>query len=263
MRRLLCSVIVAAGALPSALLGSNPAAASNAPLIPAHPGQPLSRAGGTTQSTNWSGYVDTAAKQNITGVLSTFTVPGVSSPPKGFASTWDGIGGYNSSHLIQAGVSETAEPKGSYHAWYEMLPAASKPIHNCTGDSACTVSPGDRVTVQIDRVGSNQWKFTIKDGSVWSWTKTVSYSASQNSAEWILESPTVNGSQSTLPHVNTAYFGPRSTFVKGGKSQSISQGNPVKVLMVTKKGKREATPSALTGGEQFNDCSWVSTCAAP
>jgi hypothetical protein len=263
MRGLLCSVVLAAGALPSALLGSGPAASSNAPLIPAHPGQPLSRAGGTIQSLNWSGYVDTAAKKNITGVLSRFTVPGVLSPPRGFASTWDGIGGYNNTHLIQAGVSEFAAPNGSYYAWYEMLPAASKPIHNCTGDSACTVAPGDRLTVQINRVGPNQWKFTMKDRRLWSWTKTVSYSASRDSAEWILESPTVNGSQKTLPHVNTAYFGPTSTFVKGGKSETINQGNPVKLLMVTRKGKREATPSALTGSEQFNDCSWVSTCAAP
>ncbi len=263
MRRLLCSVVVAAGALPLALIGSGPAAASNAPLIPARPGQALSRAGGSTESTNWSGYVDTTTKNNITGVLSKFTVPGVSSPPSGFASTWGGIGGYGSSHLIQAGVSENAQPKGSYYAWYEMLPAASKKISGCSGESSCKVAPGDKVTVNINRVGTNQWKFTLKDGSLWTWTKTVSYSASQNSAEWILESPTVNGSQTTLPNVSTAYFGPTSTFVKGGKSQTISQGNPVKILMVTKKGKREATPSALTGGQQFDDCSWVSSCSAP
>ena len=67
-----------------------------------------------------------------------------------------------------------------------------------------------------------------------------------------------------LPHVNTAHFGPTSTFVKGGKSETISQGNPTKILMITKKGaRREATPSTLIAGERFNDCSWASTCAAP
>ncbi len=263
MRRLLCRVVLAAGALPFAFIGSSSAAVGSAPLIPTHPGQRLPAASTSVQSSNWSGYADTSSKHNITAVLNTFTVPGVSSPPSGFAATWGGIGGYRTHDLIQAGVAESAEPLGHYYAWYEMLPAASKPIHNCSGESSCPVAPGDRITVKINQVGTNRWKFALSDAGHWSWTKTVTYKSSRSSAEWILEAPMVGGGQTKLPHVNTAFFGPHSTFVKAGKTDTISQGNPVKIVMVTGSGKREATPSALIKGQEFNDCAHASSCPAP
>ncbi len=73
----------------------------------------------------------------------------------------------------------------------------------------------------------------------------------------------VGGGQTKLPHVNTAFFGPNSTFVKAGKTHTISQGNPVKIVLVTGAGMREATPSALVKGQEFNDCAHHSSCPAP
>lgn len=264
MRRFLCSLVAAASAVPLALSGSGGAAPSNAPLIPVHPGQRLPLAGGTIGSTNWSGYVVSSKKHKITRVVSTFTVTRVSSPPSGFAAKWVGIGGFATNDLIQAGVAENANPSSQYFAWYELLPASETRIHHCAGDSACTVKQGDKVKVTINEVSSNKWKFTIVDSRHWTWHKTVSYHSRRDSAEWILEAPTVDGEQSTLPHVDKAFFGPKSTFAEGGAAHTIVQGKPDKILMFTSSGKREATPSALdSNGQSFDDCSWASSCAAP
>lgn len=45
--------------------------------------------------------------------------------PPGFAATWTGIGGYNTSDLIQAGTAEQSAPSNpllgdQYYAWYEL-----------------------------------------------------------------------------------------------------------------------------------------------
>src|SRR3954466_6807080 len=68
-------------------------------LIPAHKGQKLPLHGGTTSSLNWSGYAVTPGG-GVTGVDGTFTVPAAGLDPPGFAATWAGIGGYNTSDLI-------------------------------------------------------------------------------------------------------------------------------------------------------------------
>ena len=123
-------------------------------LIPAHKGQVLPLHGGTTDSLNWSGYAVTPSADNVTAVSSSFTVPSAGLVPPGFAATWTGIGGYNTSDLIQAGTAEQSAPSNpvvgpQYYAWYELLPASETQLTGCTGDANCTVTPGDKVTVTI------------------------------------------------------------------------------------------------------------------
>src|SRR6185437_16832908 len=95
--------------------------------------------------------------------------------PPGFAASWAGIGGFNTSDLIQAGVSENdavggALVGGQYNAWYEILPAAETPISGCTGNvPSCTVKPGDKVSVNISNAGGNTWTIALRDAGHWSW----------------------------------------------------------------------------------------------
>ena len=119
------------------------------------------------------------------------------------------------------------------------------------------------MTVAISEVSTNRWKIALSDPGHWKWSKTVTYDSEQKSAEWILESPQWNGKQTTLPGMSTAFFGPTSTYTVSGASHPISAGNPVEVLMETESGQREATPSALVDGEEFNDCAWATSCGAP
>ncbi len=250
----------------AAKLHARPASRGLGVLIPAHKGQTLPVHGGTTDSLNWSGYAVTPGS-GVTGVSGTFTVPSAGLDPPGFAATWAGIGGYNTSDLIQAGVEEQSFPSNSilgdqYQAWYELLPASETPISDCTGDASCTVAPGDQMTVDIGNVSGNTWKISIVDAGKWSWSQDLTYSSSESSAEWILEAPTLVA-QTLLANVGTVPFGPTSTYTEGGTTHTIAAGSPTQIDLGT-GAVNEATPSALaSNGQSFNDCAYALSCPTP
>ena len=235
-------------------------------LIPKK-GTVLPRHGGTADSLNWSGYAVTPSANNVTAVSSTFTVPAAGLVPPGFAATWTGIGGYNTSDLIQAGTAEQSAPDNpivgpQYYAWYELLPASETQLTNCTGDANCTVTPGDNVTVNISQVSGNTWSIAMTDAGKWSWSKNVTYSSTESSGEWILEAPTLVA-QTLLAPVGTVHFGPTSTYTAGGTTHTIAQGDPTQIFL-SPGVVNEATPSALAAdGQSFNDCAYAQSCAAP
>jgi hypothetical protein len=235
-------------------------------LIPAHKGQVLPLHGGTTDSLNWSGYAVTPGS-GITAVSSTFIVPSAGLVPPGFAATWAGIGGYNTSDLIQAGTAEQSAPDNplvgpQYYAWYELLPNSETQLTNCSGDPNCTVRPGDSISVNVGNVSGNTWSISVSDSGKWSWSQNVSYSSSESSAEWILEAPTLVA-QTLLAPVGTVHFGPTSTYTAGGATHTIAQGNPTQIDLGTGV-VNEATPSALgADGQSFNDCAYAQSCPAP
>lgn len=246
-------------------------------FIPSTAGETIPAHGGTVTSLNWSGYAVTPAAAGITAVNSSFVVPTANLlvDPAGFAATWAGIGGYSSSDLIQAGVSENtpvtgAVSGGQYYAWYELLPASETPVTSgCSGDPSCSVTPGDNVTVNIAKVSGDTWSVKLTDAGKWTWSKDVTYSSSGSSAEWILEAPTV-GVQSTLADVGTAKFGPTSSYTQNGTTYTIAQGNPTQIDLspspVALPGGLldEATPSALgADGQSFNDCAYSGSCPTP
>jgi len=245
---------------------ARPARSGLGALIPAHKGQVLPTHGGTTSSLNWSGYAVTPGS-GITAVSSTFTVPSAGLVPPGFAATWAGIGGYNTSDLIQAGTAEQSAPSNplvgpQYYAWYELLPNSETQLTNCSGDPNCTVTPGDNVSVNISQVSGNTWSISVSDSGKWSWSQNVSYSSSESSAEWILEAPTLVA-QTVLAPVGTVHFGPTSTYTAGGATHTIAAGNPTQIDLGTGV-VNEATPSALASdGQSFNDCAYALSCPAP
>ncbi len=236
-------------------------------LVPKHKGEVLPRHGGTADSLNWSGYAVTPTGGGVTAVTSTFTVPSAGLAPPGFAATWTGIGGYNTSDLIQAGAAEQSAPDNpilgpQYYAWYELLPDSETQLTNCTGDANCTVTPGDNVTVNISQVSGNTWSIAMTDAGKWSWSKNVTYSSSESSAEWILEAPTLVA-QTVLAPVGTTHFGPTSTYTTGGTTHTIAQGDPTEIFL-SPGVVNEATPSALAAdGQSFNDCAYAQSCPAP
>jgi hypothetical protein len=230
-------------------------------LLPVH--------GGTASSLNWSGYVVTPSGGGITAVKSSFTVPAAGLLPPGFTATWTGIGGYNTSDLIQAGVSENSALTGpllggQYNAWYEILPDSETPLTNCSGDPACTVRPGDVVTVTITQTSAGHWDVNVSDPAQgWTFDKSIAYASSLSSAEWILEAPTV--AVQTIPaNTGVAHFGPISTYTDATGTHTIAAGNPTVVDMGPGIGINEATPSALgSDGQSFNDCTYAQSCPTP
>jgi hypothetical protein len=274
VHRRTASLVVLGGALAASLVATSAGAttthsqhaattASHGRLIPAVKGQVLPTHNAATSSLNWSGYA-TDPGSGITGVTSTFTVPTAGLIPPGFSATWTGIGGYTSSDLIQAGTSEnsTSLLGDQYDAWFEILPASETVLTNCTGDTACTVTPGDVVTVDIHQVGTNLWSVALTDAGHWSWQQNISYTSTQSSAEWIYEAPTV-GVQTIPAGTGTSYFGPTNTYTDGSGTHTIAAGNPVTIDMGPGL-VNEATPSALaSNGESFNVCAYAQSCATP
>ena len=254
--------------VPPAAAASPGPATSIADVLQPVAGETLPLQGGTTDSLNWAGYAVTPGS-GVTAVDSTFTVPSVGSLPPGFSATWAGIGGYNTSDLIQAGVGEQSTPAGplfgpQYYAWYEILPASETLITGCKGDPNCTVNPGDQITVDIHNVSGNTWSVNLADVNHWTYSTTLTYTSSGSSAEWIQEAPTLVAVQTIPAPVGTVHFGPTSTFTRNGTTSTIAQGSPTLINESPLGGVNEATTSPLASdGQSFNVCVYAQSCPAP
>jgi hypothetical protein len=236
-------------------------------LVPTKAHEKLPLHGGTADSLNWAGYAVTPGS-GITAVDSTFTVPSAGEVPPGFSATWAGIGGYTTTDLIQAGVSEQSLPSNSvlgdqYYAWYEILPASETQITGCTGDANCTVNPGDSITVDIHNVSGDSWSVNLSDAGHWTYSIDLTYASSESSAEWIQEAPTLVVQTIPAP-VGDVAFGPTSTYTVGGTTQTIAAGDPTVIEESPVGGVNEATTSALAAdGQSFDVCVYAQSCAAP
>jgi Peptidase A4 family len=224
--------------------------------------------GDTADSLNWAGYAVTPGS-GITAVSGTFTVPTAGELPPGFSASWAGIGGYSTSDLIQAGVSENSAIGGEllggqYNAWYEILPASETEISGCSGDASCTVNPGDKISVNISNAGGDNWDISLTDAGNWSWSTTVTYASSESSAEWIQEAPSLEDVQTIPADVGTVSFGPTSTYTEGGSTDTIAEGSPTLIDESPVGEVNEATTSPLASdGQSFNVCVYAQSCTAP
>jgi hypothetical protein len=260
-------------AAPQPAAATHVPAAVGGPLVRSNSHEALPLKGGSVQSSNWSGYAVTPSSSNVTAVTSTFTVPTAGLILPGFSANWAGIGGYSSTDLIQAGVAEDSVPTNpllgdQYYAWYELLPGDSVQLANCTGDSSCTVNPGDVVSVNIFQTANDVWTIEVSDSGHWSWTDTdVPYTSTHSSAEWILEAPQVDGLPTLVAGDGTSFFGPTSTYTVGsGAAQTIASGDPTQIDLTTPEVStiNLATPSALASdGQSFNVCVYAESCATP
>jgi hypothetical protein len=164
-----------------------------------------------TESDNWAGYVVASSLQNpkpvVTSVNASWVVPAVArSATNTYSAIWIGIGGEfsNDSTLIQVGTEQDSTGgQLQYYVWYELLPASSSTISNII------ISPGDQIQASIQLVNAtfNQWTINITDTTAAeSFQKTVNYTSSQLSAEWIVERPSVNHFLSELANFGNVNF---------------------------------------------------------
>lgn len=216
-------------------------------------------------SGNWAGYV-AAPGGGVTSVTGSWTVPAAGTLPPGVSSTWVGIGGFSSSDLIQAGTQQISAPLdsfitgGAYGAWYELLPAAPVFLTGCSPDPNCTVAPGDAMSVTISGGGS-QWTVSASDSGRWTYSKSLTYTSSESSAEWIHESPSLAGVV-IVPVGNSGVvkFAGANSATIAGASRNIGGSNAT----ATDALPVETTTSALNStGNAFNVCTYALTCAAP
>src|SRR6202167_57974 len=230
----------------------------------------------TNQSSNWSGYnIGTGYPQVPTGTLFTsisgeWTVPTATAHTAGQAedsASWIGIGGgcitgdcsATDSTLIQAGTEQNVSASGqaSYDAWWEITPETeteiSLPVH--AGDAiqvtiAESSVPGDW-SIVIDNLTTGQ-KFST----------TTPYSSSEDTVEWIEETPLEIGTGgtgvATMPDLTTVQFTNATYNGVNPKFQAIDE------MQLDNNTVIEATPSAPASAlSTFNDCTWAASCAAP
>jgi hypothetical protein len=213
--------------------------------VPGSGGNP----GETSSSRNWSGYVATG--KSYTAVSGTWTVPQpTSSSSAGVGATWVGIGGVDSRDLIQAGTQDVASGTGrsQYQAWIEMLPQASQQV-------PLAVAPGDSISVSITEQspGSGTWTIAFKNNtSGQSYQRTVRYTSSQSSAEWIEEAPASGNGIVPLDNFGSVPFS-GATAVADGQTLDLSQAGAQPITMINASGQALAVPSPIgSDGSTFS-----------
>ena len=262
-----------------ALVGCLLAPAAAARAISAH-GQLLRLARGPQgrleagQSNNWFGYNQGALETQrglFHSIAGNWTVPRARQHTRGRAegsSDWIGIGGgcvnsgcgVSDPTLIQTGTEQDVSARGqaSYSAWWEVIPGPSVPI-------AMKIRPGDRMHASIAEIfpGSEVWEITLRDLTTGrSHSTRVPYASTQDSAEWIEETPLVLGANAgfaSLPGLSSPKFD-RAT-VNGAPAHLKA---PQAIDLVNASGRVIAVPSAPDPDRDgFNACTWTRACAAP
>ena len=213
------------------------------------PTQPQSPSNATISSTsrNWSGYVATVGK-TYTSVSGTWVIAKPDLNVAGIDATWVGIGGANTTDLIQAGTEATVNGDGTvtYDAWTETLPQSTKSI-------SLAVNAGDIVSVTITEQTTGVWLIDMKNVTTGqSYTTTIRYNSSKSSAEWIQEAPSIGRGIAPLDSFGTVKFTAGGTVVDG-KQQSLSGAGAKAVTMTDGANQPLAIPSSLGGdGSSFS-----------
>jgi len=213
------------------------------------PTQPQTPSNTTVRSTsrNWSGYVATGGT-SYTSVSGTWVVAKPDANVQGIDATWVGIGGANTTDLIQAGTEATVNGDGTvtYDAWTETLPQSTRTV-------SLAVSGGDTVTVSITEQSTALWVIEMKNVTTGkSYTTTIRYSSSKSSAEWIEEAPSVGRGIAPLDNFGTVQFTAGNTVVDGTK-RTISGASAKAVTMADSANQALAIPSAIgSDGSSFS-----------
>ena len=228
------------------------------------------------QSNNWSGYDQGSLEQGgtppklFTSIGGDWAVPTATQHTSGqaeYSSDWIGIGGgcvdagctSSDNTLIQTGTEQDVSATGaaSYSAWWEIIPGPSMTI------TSMTIHAGDKMTSSITQAAPGLWAITLNDTSDGqSYTTTVPYSSSEDTAEWIQETPLILGTNAgfaALPNLTSPVFDLASTDGASANLKSSEEMN-----LVDSSGNVIGAPSSPDpDADGFNVCAWASTCTAP
>jgi hypothetical protein len=227
------------------------------------------------QSNNWSGYNQGTLEQGGTlfhAIGAQWTVPTARQHTSGqaeYSSDWIGIGGgcidagcvFTDPTLIQTGTEQDVGANGSasYSAWWEVIPGPSLTI------TSMSIHPGDRMSASIVETlpGSEVWTITISDlTNGQSYTRTVPYTSSHATAEWIQETPLILGTGAgfaALPNLTSPQFDHATVNGSPAKLKPSEQ-----IQLIDSSGKVIGAPSSPDPDiDGFNVCTWASACSAP
>lgn len=187
--------------LPAAVVLSAGALALSAVALPAPPAHPHTSpvAGAPTSygsywnvphynvnGYNWGGYA--APGSGFTSVSATWRQPAATCHSTSDTySPWVGLDGYSSPMIEQVGVAtDCATGTAANLAWYEFYPARAVYLNL----ARYPVAAGDLVHASVAYAGASTYRLTLSDHTRgWTFTTSRTVTASQASAEVIVESP--------------------------------------------------------------------------
>lgn len=225
----------------------------------------------TNTSSNWFGYQQGAVEQGgklFTSITGNWTVPTATQHTSGQAedsADWIGIGGgcvdsscdVGDETLIQTGTEQDVASNGtaSYDAWYELVPAPELQI------TSMTVKPGDQMHASISQAAPEVFDVTIQDVTQnESYSTTVPYPSTMDTAEWIEETPLeigTNAGFAALPNLTDPAF---NSLTVNGANPNLTSAEQIQ--LTDSSGNVIGTPSAPNStGNGFSECTWTSTCS--
>jgi hypothetical protein len=226
------------------------------------------------KSSNWFGYNQGSLEKGGTkfhSIAGDWTVPTARQHTKGrseSSSTWIGIGGgcvdakcnKGDETLIQTGTEQDVSSSGqaSYSAWWEVIPGPSISIGNLK------IRPGDHMRASITEApkGSEIWRINLQNLTRHqTFKKTVPYTSTRATAEWIEETPIVIGANAGLADLPKLS---RTRFDRAKVNGSSAGLKSSERILLTSGGKVIGTPSAPDPQRNgFALCAWAATCRAP
>lgn len=189
------------------------------------------------QSTNWSGYALDGGP--FTRASGTFNVPTLTNTfGSASDSQWIGVDGDQPGNedLIQAGVAEDFSSFGGLdiYAWWEILPASETRIESLA------VQPGDSVTVTLQQLAAGSWSIGVVDNtSGQSFSTTQAYNGRGDSAEWIVEAPTLGSGR-------ISSLGPYTPDVTFSNMSWTGTGTVFNPISLSQHGGTVSVPSPLS-----------------
>jgi Peptidase A4 family len=215
---------------------------------------------GALESFNWSGYVNLSGGSSYGSasfyyVLADFLVPvarqpfGVCTGDWDYSVSWVGIDGWNSNDVLQAGFEDDAYCSGSttatfYSPWYEWYP------NNWTNITNLPIAPGDELFVVVWSTSATQgYAYMVNENTdqavAIGFTAPAGTKLVGNSAEWIVERPTIGGSLATMTnYVDDPFWdGYAVTFCDSVVDPSSSTSNPITGL--DNSAKADSYPTLL------------------
>jgi hypothetical protein len=166
----------------------------------------------STTSSNWSGVVDFSGASYYNNsssfyyIYDEYVVPVAEAATCNatweYSSSWIGIDGYGSADVLQAGTESDAYCTGSttytyYSPWYEWYPYGEVRV------TSVPVAPGDDIFVEVWHTSATQgyaYLVNLNTNQYFDigFSAYPGYGLIGNSAEWVVERPSVGGSLATL-----------------------------------------------------------------
>jgi len=204
----------------------------------------------TLYSSNWSGYVDFSGATSYGSSSYYYTVndlvvpraqqrPGSCTGGWAYGSAWNGMDGWGSPDVLQAGIEFDAYcalgglSKSTYYsAWYEWYPYAEVRISNLP------IVPGDDLFVEVWHTSPTQGyaylvNHTTNQSVTVGFTAYPGYPLRGNSAEWIVETPSVGGSLATMVDYTRDPFWDAYAYTQASAFYDIATGSPIDLKVGT------------------------------